>query len=777
MSRDLLFSLQAEARSFQAAMQASAAQLRRFSADVQGAAAAARRLGPASKGAASGAEALKSTITATATAITAATQTMQLMGRVAQVSFDVVRSAVEGTVGSFAEFDAGVRSVAAALGSANLSGIGAQITELGIASEFTIGQVQQGALALAQLGATEKTLRPLLDTAIKIAGVTRTDVATAAEIARKQMNAFGLSVAELPRLSTQLIQASTKSAATMERLAVALQFAGPAAAGVGQGLRDVLPAIEALSDAGFDASIAGTSIRNVFTQLLNPTASARKALRELGLSAEELSPTSNTLIQIIEKLGNANLDAARSVQIFGKRFGLNTLKLTQMTREGRRGADALRVYQRELDNVAEAERKVATIRSGLDFSLKQLRASFDAARTQLGAFAVEMLGLDKRAADAAQRVSALVAGLSNLTSGEFREVVVKLVGQKDIAGIFAQAVDRMGPPLARVFTAAATFGARQLTTLAPLVGAGLAKTFLVGTAATLPRIVSGAGALFVQMLGGAGVALVQALTAASKAVFSTIAPIINGAASLLGYDEPIKVDRAVRALERTSEKLQLSATRMVDTVTAGLTEAGAMSGKALAREASRVNLGSTGELLRDGRKLADDLFGNSGTFDGLRAAGMDVANLIGQQVDRFEQLTVRGRIRALPDRAGDPRIDALIAGFKLLDLSQRDPLFQRQAAEQFRQQEAAARKEREAAEQRAAEDRRRREQQQQQQSQMAFLQQRLQPAAAAGGGNTTVVDRSVNTNYGARSRERVVGPRKRSAADGARVGLFGEGKR
>ena len=621
MPRDIILSLQAEAATFKAALQLAAANVAQLSGALKVAEQQARRSSSAFGSTGSALSAFGGGVATVASSVTAAIAVLDKLGGAAAAAFGAAQSAVEQTIGAFSDFDAGVRAIAAGMGSTNLRQIGADITELGIQSEFTTEQVSRGAQALAQLGATEATLRPLLETAIKIAGVTKTDIADAAEIAKAQMNAFGLEVTDLARLSTLLIQASTKSAATMQRLATALQFAGPAAANVGQSLEDVVPAIEALIDKGLDASIAGTAIRGAFSDLLNPTKEAAAAIDSLGLSLDDVNPTSVKLADIIGKLQAANLDAARAFQIFGDRAGPAVLALTKATREGKVGADALRVYQRELGNVAEAEAKVALIRSGIAYNLQQLAGSYEAARIQIGAFAAELLGLDAGLEATANRVSDLVGNLSQLTAGEFQEIVVTIVGDGRLGAEFEAAAMRIGPPLGRVATMAMQLGAHTLIGFAPLIGAGMAKSAAVVLAGLVPRAFAGAANLFASLFVG------------------FIVQLNNWAEQTLG--------------SWIIGDVQESNRQWVEGLDAGakaLSDKAAEMGDALAKAARGWDVGSTASLRKSGEQLADGLVGKPPNFEQMFGAGRDAIGALAAEADRatsaLERLTTVGAFRA-----------------------------------------------------------------------------------------------------------------------------------
>ena len=62
-----------------------------------------------------------------------------------------------------------------------------------------------------------------------------------------------------------------------------MKFVAPVAAGLGVSLQEATAAVAALSNAGLQASIAGTGLRRVLAGLESPTFKARQIIKRFGL--------------------------------------------------------------------------------------------------------------------------------------------------------------------------------------------------------------------------------------------------------------------------------------------------------------------------------------------------------------------------------------------------------------------------------------------------------------------------------------------------------------
>jgi hypothetical protein len=152
----------------------------------------------------------------------------------------------------------------------------------------------------------------------------------------------------------------------------------PGAAALGLSIEDTAAAIGVLSDAGIQASSAGTGLRRVLSGLTNPTAGAPAALEGMGLTMRQVSPEANSFVDIIATLADAGLGASEALEIFGDRGGPAILALTgQVPR--------LRELTGVLEEAEGAAAKMAeTLSDNLEGDVRELGSAMAELAQQIG---------------------------------------------------------------------------------------------------------------------------------------------------------------------------------------------------------------------------------------------------------------------------------------------------------------------------------------------------------------------------------------------------------
>ena len=87
------------------------------------------------------------------------------------------------------------------------------------------------------------------------------DLATAADIATNVLSGFNLKVADLAHVSDILAQASRSSNTSVEQLGSAMAYVGPVASAANQSIEMTTAAIQVMSNAGIQGTMAGTALR------------------------------------------------------------------------------------------------------------------------------------------------------------------------------------------------------------------------------------------------------------------------------------------------------------------------------------------------------------------------------------------------------------------------------------------------------------------------------------------------------------------------------------
>jgi hypothetical protein len=214
---------------------------------------------------------------------------VQLLNRGLRSTFDIVKN-----------FDQAQANLASVLGvnRDEMSGLTEMSKQLGATTKFTASEVSELQLEFAKLGFTQKEIEGVTEATLQLAAASGTDLGNAASITGSTIRAFGLDVSETQRVVDVMAQSFSASSLDIDKFQTAMGSVAPVAASAGLSVEETTAMLGTLTDAGIDASTAGTGLRNVFL---------------------ELSATGMTFEEAMDKIRNASDKNAVSLDLFGKR--------------------------------------------------------------------------------------------------------------------------------------------------------------------------------------------------------------------------------------------------------------------------------------------------------------------------------------------------------------------------------------------------------------------------------------------------------------------------
>lgn len=192
---------------------------------------------------------------------------------------------------------------------------------LGATTRFSATEAAEGLVFLARAGFSANEALGAIEGTLKLAQAGALNLGRAADIASNVLQGFRLEVTETGRVVDVMAKAANSSNTNVLQLGEALSFVAPIAAGVGVSLEETVGAIGALSNAGIQASRAGTGLTRVISNLEAPTNTTKDILRGLGITADQVKVSSVGLTQAIRVLGEAGVDTGLALEIFGQRGG------------------------------------------------------------------------------------------------------------------------------------------------------------------------------------------------------------------------------------------------------------------------------------------------------------------------------------------------------------------------------------------------------------------------------------------------------------------------
>ena len=210
----------------------------------------------------------------------------------AAATFRTISQVISSSIKSFRDFEFQMAKVKAITG-ANRSEfllLSKTAQDLGRSTFFTAQQVAELQTNYGKLGFTTKEIIAAQEATLNLATATDSDLARAAIVAGSAVRGFGLDASETQRVVDVMAVAFTSSALDMEKWQTSMTKVAPIAKSAGFSIEDTAAIMAQLSDSGIEASIAGTSLRNILLKMQDPNSDLTKSFGKTIHSLDELVP-------------------------------------------------------------------------------------------------------------------------------------------------------------------------------------------------------------------------------------------------------------------------------------------------------------------------------------------------------------------------------------------------------------------------------------------------------------------------------------------------------
>ncbi|CAJ0610674.1 unnamed protein product [Cylicocyclus nassatus] len=348
-----------------------------------------------------------------------------------------IREAVDGLI----DFRTNLSDARAVIGASaeQMNDLTISAEKLGKTTVFTAGQAAESIKYLGMAGLkTDEILKVLPDT-LNLASAGSIDLGRAADIATNVMSAFNMDAKEFSTAVDAIAFAAANSNTNVEQLAQGMKYAGPSAHAAGVSLKSTTAILGTLANAGIQASTGGTSLRMVLSSLSKaPTKNAIRALKEMGLSYDEVSLKNNNLIDVVKKLSERSITLGQAIDIFGVRAANSIMALTS-------NVDDLERLNLGLENSAGSAKKMSEIKlDNISGDLTLLASGTSNLVIQLS----KLTGAEKAFREVTQSATGFIniigSGLEKLQQmlGMTREKIVVL---NEETGKFEEQLEKINP--------------------------------------------------------------------------------------------------------------------------------------------------------------------------------------------------------------------------------------------------------------------------------------------------------------------------------------------
>lgn len=226
-----------------------------------------------------------------AATITAVIGTVRVLSRVFVSAFK-----------TFTEFEFSMAKVRAISGATNeeFMKLEQSAKELGRTTFFTAKEVAELQVNFSKLGFTAEQILNLQAATLDLAMATGSDLARSAMVAGSAVRGFGLDASEATRVVDVMAVAFTSSALDIEKWQTSMTKVSAIAKSIGVDIEGTAAIMGVLADRGIEASIGGTSLRNIFLKMSNPTSALAKRIGFTVNSTEDM-------IKALKKLKKAQI--------------------------------------------------------------------------------------------------------------------------------------------------------------------------------------------------------------------------------------------------------------------------------------------------------------------------------------------------------------------------------------------------------------------------------------------------------------------------------------
>tara|TARA_R100001163_G_C5066062_1_gene204289 strand:+ start:10 stop:2511 length:2502 start_codon:yes stop_codon:yes gene_type:complete len=291
----------------------------------------------------------------------------------ATVAFQKINQILSSSIKSFRDFEFQMAKVRAITNSndTQFKMLTKSAQQLGRTTFFTATEVAKLQTNYGKLGFTTGEILKAQEATLALATATDTDLARAAIVAGAAIRGFGLDASETKRVTDVMAVSFTSSAMDIEKFQTSMTKVAPIAAAAGISIEATTAVMSKLTDTGIEASIAGTSLRNIFLKMQDSSSDLSKFLGFTVNSSDDLQKALNKL----NEAGLSNEEVMGLVDI-RQVAAFNTMI---------RGADNIAALTEKFNEANGAlDRMVDIIEDNLEGDFKKLTSAVDGLRQELG---------------------------------------------------------------------------------------------------------------------------------------------------------------------------------------------------------------------------------------------------------------------------------------------------------------------------------------------------------------------------------------------------------
>ena len=226
-----------------------------------------------------------------------------------------------GIIKTTADFDASMSKVAAVSGAAgeDFDKLRDKAREMGATTKFTASEAAEAMNYMAMAGWKTEDMLSGVGGIMSLAAASGEELGTTSDIVTDALTAFGLSAKDAGHFSDILASAASNANTNVAMMGESFKYAAPVAGSLGYSAEDIAVALGLMANSGIKASMAGTSLRNIFTRMAKPTKESAMAMERLGLSLDDGKGNMYSFRQIMNQLRQGFVQINMPIEEYDRR--------------------------------------------------------------------------------------------------------------------------------------------------------------------------------------------------------------------------------------------------------------------------------------------------------------------------------------------------------------------------------------------------------------------------------------------------------------------------
>lgn len=251
-----------------------------------------------------------------------------------------------GIIKTTADFDSAMSKVAAVSGAAgdDFDALRDKAREMGATTKFTASEAAEAMNYMAMAGWKTEDMLSGVSGIMSLAAASGEELGTTSDIVTDALTAFGLAAEDAGHFSDILAAASSNANTNVAMMGESFKYAAPVAGSLGYTAEDIAVALGLMANSGIKASMAGTSLRNIFTRMAKPTKESAMAMERLGLSLDDGQGNMYSFRQIMDQLRSGFVQINMPLEEYDK-------TVAQLDEDLEAGRIKQKAYDKELEEL------------------------------------------------------------------------------------------------------------------------------------------------------------------------------------------------------------------------------------------------------------------------------------------------------------------------------------------------------------------------------------------------------------------------------------------